>query len=177
MKKNLLIGGLLAAGFVYTLTRGGSIMETVSRGKFINDLKAQKGKPYRLGYDGPNAFDCASLPQYCYRLQGINIPDCVTEQVQSAPNKTVFDSAKTIDEVLPYAKPGDCLAMDYEFGGRYSHVIVYIGNGKVIQATGDGSCPNPSKRCKVVEDSVTRFTGRNFRAVYNYFPKPAPKQT
>lgn len=165
---------LLAGGGIYYIMKKeyGLIPgdpSSMSRFDFIAKLKQQVGKPYIWGAAGPDAFDCSGLVQYCYGLIGISTPRLVTEQAAEAPNQKIFTTYKTPGELEPVMKAGDCLGIDYSPGGRFDHVIVYIGKGRYIQATGGESCPNhPTARCKVVEDTTDRFQSANVRAVYSY---------
>lgn len=165
----------LAVLFIFTKSKGGFMGTSVMRNEFIAILKEQKGKPYKIpGAVAPYSFDCASLGQYAYKLLGINIDRCVTEQSAKAPNLRKFNPYVILKDVVHLLKPGDSIGLDFDPKdalNRFNHVIYYIGNGKVIQATGDGQCPySPNSRCKVVEDPLSRFTGATVRSIYSYFP-------
>lgn len=137
------------------------------RGQFVGFLRSQKGKPYILGANGPDAYDCASLVQAAYRHIGIAVPDCVTEQVQMAPYKVSLGSGGK-EYALTILKPGDCIGFDYDPGGRFDHVGVWTGSS-IIHASGGAACPNhPTSRCKVVEDPPSNFSGSSWREIYSY---------
>ena len=141
---------------------------TMKRLQFINILKQQLGHEYKLGGEYPY-FDCASLVQYAYSKIGITVARAVTEQSGNAPNQINFNTYQKLENILNLIKPGDQIGIDFNPGGRFDHVITYIGGSSFIQATGTGDCPCPNSRCKVVIDPVTHFTGRYVRSVYSYF--------
>lgn len=173
------LAGLAVLGIVVYLlfkTGGGFPLGSITadRQQFINLLKEQLGKPYKIpGAVAPNTFDCASLGQYCYLQIGISISRAVTEQSREAPNVRKFNPYAKLKDVAHLLKPGDAIGLDFNSSdplNRFDHVVWYIGNGKVIQATGGRACPNhPSSRCKVVEDPLSRFTGSTVRSIYSYF--------
>src|SRR5436305_4350084 len=48
-------------------------------------VQRQKGKPYRYGAAGPNAFDCSGLVQYVYRLGlGERLPRTAAAQYRAS---------------------------------------------------------------------------------------------
>ena len=73
-----------------------------SRTHFLNTLKAQIGKPYRLGAsvsrDAPDIFDCSSLVSWCAAQAGKSIPRISVNQ---------YLSATPVDE----PEPGDLIFM------------------------------------------------------------------
>lgn len=86
----------------------------------ISYAKAQLGKPYVYGAEGPNAFDCSGLTLRAYQQAGITLP------------RVSGDQARAYRQVSPSsALPGDLLHWP-------GHVGIYLGGGKVIDA---GSTP------------------------------------
>ncbi len=85
------------------------------------------GKPYVLGANGPDAFDCSGLVQYVYAQVGISV---------SRGSNTQFYDGVAIDysEILP----GDVISWGYT-SDFSSHSAIYVGNGKMIHAA------NPSQ--------------------------------
>lgn len=110
----------------------------------IAAAQTQLGKPYVFG-SGPNtdSFDCSDLVQWAYKQQGINIPRTTYEQMKVLPKK----SWKNL-------QPGDLL---YKNDG--GHVVMYVGNGKVIAAPYTGTV--------VQHQPLSRFqSGGNYHVRY-----------
>lgn len=92
--------------------------------------RAQQGKPYRFGANGPSAFDCSGLTGYAYRSVRINLPRTADGQFRAA--RPVSKSA---------ARPGDLVF--WVQGGHAYHVGVYAGAGRVWHA------PRPGRRVQL----------------------------
>ncbi|WJY72452.1 C40 family peptidase [Corynebacterium auriscanis] len=86
--------------------------------------KSKIGSPYSWGAAGPNAFDCSGLTSWAYKQVGKQIPR--TSDAQANTGRPVS---------LKNLQPGDIVS--YYSGA--SHVAIYIGNGKVVQALNSGS--------------------------------------
>jgi peptidoglycan DL-endopeptidase CwlO len=80
------------------------------------------GVPYVLGGESPSGFDCSGLVAYVYAQFGIRLPHSAAEQGRIGTR--IARSA---------AVPGDVVVMD---GG--SHVGIYIGGGRMIDAPEPG---------------------------------------
>lgn len=80
---------------------------------------AQIGKPYRMGAEGPNAFDCSGLTQAAYASVGVRLPR--TSQSQFGVGRAVSRSQ---------LQPGDLVF----FYSGISHVGIYLGNGIMVDA-------------------------------------------
>jgi cell wall-associated NlpC family hydrolase len=89
----------------------------------VDTALAQLGDPYVWAGAGPDVFDCSGLTQFAYRAAGINLPH--NSRMQSRLGATVSKSA---------LRPGDLVF----FYSPISHVAMYIGNGKVVQAPQKG---------------------------------------
>lgn len=92
--------------------------------KIANFAMSKVGAPYAWGAAGPNAFDCSGLTSWAYKQVGKAIPR--TSQDQAYGGKPV---------ALNNLRPGDIVSY---YGGA-SHVAIYVGNGKVVQALNEGS--------------------------------------
>ncbi|KAA8881896.1 DUF4226 domain-containing protein [Nocardia colli] len=90
---------------------------------------AQIGKPYVYGAEGPGEFDCSGLMQYCVAAAGGTIP------------RVAADQYRTLPKVNPtQIRPGDLVFPTDSFDGDgASHVMMYVGNGKCIEAPQSGS--------------------------------------
>ncbi|MGD9989655.1 C40 family peptidase [Pseudonocardia sp.] len=83
----------------------------------------QVGKPYVWGAAGPSAFDCSGLVHYAFQQMGVTLPR--TAAAMSQVGTPVSRSE---------LKPGDLVF----FYSPISHVGIYIGDGKVVNATTEG---------------------------------------
>lgn len=96
----------------------------------VSDLiaaaKAQIGKPYVFGSQGPESFDCSGLTQFVYGTLGIRIPRTSQEQQRAATP-------------VGTPEPGDLVF----WGNPAYHVALYVGGGQVISA------PQPGENVKL----------------------------
>lgn len=83
----------------------------------LSFARAQIGKPYRLGAEGPDAWDCSGLVQKSCEAGGVNISRTTYTQI--------FDGHEVKREEL---QPGDLVFPDS------GHVQLYSGNGYIIEA-------------------------------------------
>ena len=92
--------------------------------KVVDAVRSKVGAPYVYGANGPDAFDCSGLTSWAYRQAGVEIPR--TSQAQANGGTPV-----SIDNL----QPGDIVAY---YGGA-SHVGIYVGGGKIIDALNSGT--------------------------------------
>ena len=85
---------------------------------------AQVGKPYARGGTGPGSFDCSGLTYRAWARAGVRIPRTSQQQWRQLPRVSVFR-----------LRPGDVVV----YFRQATHVALYMGGGKVIQATRPGS--------------------------------------
>lgn len=85
---------------------------------------AQVGKPYAHGGTGPASFDCSGLTYRAWARAGVRIPRTSQQQWRQLPRVSVSR-----------LRPGDVVV----YFRQASHVALYMGGGKVIQATRPGS--------------------------------------
>ncbi len=83
--------------------------------------KAQLGKPYSWGADGPNSFDCSGLTLRAWQQAGVNLPH--SSRIQATMGTPVSTPA-----------PGDLVF----FYSPVSHVGIYIGGGMMVAAPSSG---------------------------------------
>jgi cell wall-associated NlpC family hydrolase len=95
----------------------------------ITFAMAQLGKPYQCGATGPEAYDCSGLVYAAYAAAGIHIARTTYQWQQDGP-------------VVPLSRiqPGDLLFSAGSDGTAADpgHVVMYLGNGQVIQAKQTG---------------------------------------
>jgi cell wall-associated NlpC family hydrolase len=90
----------------------------------IDAALKEVGKPYVWGAEGPKSYDCSGLTSKAWADAGVTIP------------RTSEQQWKQLTRIpLSLLRPGD-LVVYYEGA---SHVAIYIGNGKVIQAPRPGA--------------------------------------
>ncbi|MDO5136579.1 MAG: NlpC/P60 family protein [Eubacteriales bacterium] len=100
--------------------------------KLVAIAKKELGKPYIWGGNGPEGYDCSGFVNYCYRTLGYTIP------------RTSYYAADTGVKIDPNDisewQTGDLLVRRGDInGGSMGHIIMYIGDGKVIQSTRAGA--------------------------------------
>lgn len=91
--------------------------------RIVEIAQSKIGSPYVYGAAGPNAFDCSGFTSWVYAQAGKSIPR--TSQAQASAGQRV---------ALSDIQPGDIVAY---YGGA-SHVAIYAGNGKIIDALNSG---------------------------------------
>ncbi|MET9254404.1 C40 family peptidase [Streptomyces sp. NPDC003717] len=88
----------------------------------------QVGKPYEWGAAGPAAYDCSGLTSRAWAGAGAPIPRTSQEQWARLPHVPLRD-----------LRPGDLVV----YFPEATHVALYVGDGKVVQA------PRPGGRVKL----------------------------
>ena len=96
---------------------------TEAAGIAVQTALAQVGKPYVVGADGPDGFDCSGLTQFAYDAAGISLPH--SSRAQSGLGAPVARAD---------LQPGDLVF----FYSPVSHVGMYIGNGQMVHASVSG---------------------------------------
>lgn len=120
---------------------GGSFHASGNVSGVISVAEAQIGKQYVTGDEGPDTFDCSGLVYYCLKMNGVGIGR------RSAQSYSTNESWKLIKNMNDVQK-GDLLFFtDPKHVGKVTHVGIYIGGGKMIDAS--------SSRGEVVKRSST----------------------
>ena len=89
----------------------------------------QLGDPYVWGAAGPGAFDCSGLTMFAWRAAGVALPHSSSAQYSATRRIAVSD-----------LEPGDLVF----YYSPISHVAMYVGGGKVIDA------PYPGRSVQIV---------------------------
>ncbi|RZU44475.1 NlpC/P60 family protein [Streptomyces sp. BK022] len=97
-------------------------------GQAVRYALDQVGKPYRWGAEGPASFDCSGLTSRAWARAGTPIPRTSQEQWARLPHVP-----------LNSLRPGDLVI----YFPEATHVALYLGGGKVVQA------PRPGDNIKV----------------------------
>ncbi|MFF5288139.1 C40 family peptidase [Paractinoplanes globisporus] len=98
--------------------------------RIVAAARSQRGKPYRHGAQGPDAFDCSGLSGYAYRTVHVRLPRTANQQ---------FHAAHPVSRAA--ARPGDLV---FWVHGRHAyHVAVYAGAGRIWHA------PKPGDRVRL----------------------------
>jgi cell wall-associated NlpC family hydrolase len=96
---------------------------TAAAQKAVDTARAQLGKPYQYGGDGPDSYDCSGLTQYSWGAAGVSLP-------HSASGQSTMGTPVSRDQL----QPGD-LVFFYDGPG---HVGIYVGNNQIIHAPTEG---------------------------------------
>ena len=97
--------------------------DTEGAKKAIEYARAQLGKPYIWGAEGPDAFDCSGLTMQAWKAGGVKMDHWTGSQY-----------AQTRPIPLTEVQPGDLI-----FYNQFQHVALYIGDGKIIHAPHAGA--------------------------------------
>jgi peptidoglycan DL-endopeptidase CwlO len=104
---------------------GGRSYDGVTGQDVVSEARKYLGIPYLWGGTDPKkGLDCSGLVQLVYKNLGIDLPRVSYQQAEAG---------RPVDG-MANAKPGDILA----FNSPVSHVGIYIGNGKMIEAPRTG---------------------------------------
>jgi len=116
----------LAAGDLgrAALAQIGKIQGTAAQIGVVRDALKFLGVPYVWGGASPSGFDCSGLVLYVYARYGVRFPHFAAWQAQ-------MGTAVSVSQL----QPADLVF----FGDPIHHVVIYAGNGLVVQAphTGD----------------------------------------
>ncbi|GII86020.1 hypothetical protein Ssi03_40100 [Sphaerisporangium siamense] len=108
----------------------GSFMTAEQLRVALTAAAGKVGRPYVWGAEGPDTFDCSGLVQWAFAQAGVRMPRVTHQQWVTGPQIP-----------LSQAQPGDLLfwRSDPTNPGYISHVAIYWGDGKMLQAprTGD----------------------------------------
>ena len=97
--------------------------DTEGAKKAIEFARAQLGKPYIWGAEGPDAYDCSGLTMQAWKAGGVKMDHWTGSQY-----------AQTRPIPLTEVQPGDLI-----FYNQFQHVALYIGDGKIIHAPHTGA--------------------------------------
>lgn len=90
----------------------------------VAEAKAQIGKPYEWGADGPDSFDCSGLTQWAWKAAG-----------RTLPHSSVAQYGATVRVAVSQIEPGDLVF----YGSPIHHVGIYAGDGQMVEASETGT--------------------------------------
>jgi cell wall-associated NlpC family hydrolase len=105
--------------------RAAATRDRTSAARAIAFALAQRGKPYRWGAEGPDAFDCSGLTWAAWRAAGVTIPRAAAGQLAALPR------------VPGRLRPGDLLIYRTD-GPSRRHVAMVVGPSRMVEARGRG---------------------------------------
>lgn len=101
----------------------GSVPASERAAVAVATARAQIGKPYVTGGNGPGSFDCSGLTRYAWAAAGVTIPRVSRDQYAAGTKVSRSE-----------LQPGDLVY----FGSPVYHVALYIGGGQMITAPQPG---------------------------------------
>jgi cell wall-associated NlpC family hydrolase len=110
--------------------------------------RAQLGKPYEWGGEGPGSFDCSGLAYEAWRRAGVKIP------------RTTFTQWPALRHIgRGDLQPGDLIFYAGSDGSQSNpgHVVMYVGGGWVIQAFETGTNVMLTRLADVNAGALTGF--------------------
>jgi peptidoglycan DL-endopeptidase CwlO len=113
----------------------GAALTSVQVLAMLRAAVSRVGMPYVWGAAGPGSFDCSGLVQWSFRQAGVVMPRVAADQARTGPAVGVSQ-----------LRPGDLLFYhtDPTAPGYISHVAIYLGGGRMIQA------PQPGMTVEIV---------------------------
>jgi cell wall-associated NlpC family hydrolase len=117
-------------------------LTATQRSKIVSVSKAQVGKRYVSGDEGPNTFDCSGLVNFAYQKAGVALP---RERARDYAKRAKHIAVKDL-------QPGDLVFFTDIENGKIviGHVGINIGGGRMVEAS------NPRSGVR-----ISTFTGRS----------------
>ncbi|HEX8861280.1 MAG TPA: NlpC/P60 family protein [Actinomycetes bacterium] len=116
--------GNRSSGSLSPVSSGAGAPSSAAR-QAVAYAKAQLGKPYIWGAEGPSGFDCSGLTMTAWKSAGVSIPRVSRAQ---------YGIGRHINS-MSALEPGDLVF----FGHPIHHVGMYVGNGTMIEAPYTGA--------------------------------------
>ena len=144
-----------AAGAPGVTAADGPGLSSAQAAAFLSAAESRLGRRYVWGGSGPEVFDCSGLVQWSLARAGIVMPRVAVDQARTGPQVAVSQ-----------LQPGDLVFYhtDPTAPQYISHVAIYLGGGRMIQA------PEPGEDVEIVP-AVT--SGRGFAGAVQVYPRLA----
>jgi peptidoglycan DL-endopeptidase CwlO len=123
--RGLVAGGLAELPAIRLPARSPTSGDGARAARAVVFALAQRGKPYRWGAQGPDAFDCSGLTRAAWRAAGVAIP------------RTAAGQSAGLRQVRGRLQPGDLLIYKSR-GPSRRHVAMVVGRGRMVEALGRG---------------------------------------
>ena len=119
------------------------------------------GKPYVLGAEGPDQFDCSGLVMYCLAPEGFVFPIHQAALIGTDENYPLIEHPRDL-------LAGDVVCFDtVQDRDPSDHMGFYIGGNRFVHASSTGEV----KISELEDFYLERFTGaRRYVQVYYYLP-------
>lgn len=128
--------------------------------KIAQKTLSKLGSPYYWGASGPNQFDCSGLVAWAHKQAGVNIGR-TTANGYAHSGKAITASQLQAGDIVAFRRAGS---------SRYHHIGIYIGNGIVVHASGEGSTclgNHVSKGHVVKRTALSSFSyNKTYRRLY-----------
>ncbi len=121
----LLVGCASTRGPASSATGARTTEQTASQA--ADAALSMVGKPYRYGGSTPRGFDCSGLVNYSYSQAGIR----VARSTDALRAQAALIRASAL-------RRGDLVFFDQE-GKKFSHVGIYLGDGRFVHAPSSGA--------------------------------------
>jgi cell wall-associated NlpC family hydrolase len=121
--RGLVAGGLAELSAIGRPGRAPATGDGARAARAVAFALRQRGKPYRWGAQGPDAFDCSGLTWAAWRAAGVAIPRTAAGQLAALPR------------VRGRLQPGDLLIYASR-GPSRRHVAIVVGPGRMVEALG-----------------------------------------
>lgn len=95
--------------------------------KIVGYAKSKIGARYFWGASGPKYFDCSGFVYWVHNQAGIKLIRTTAEEYSQMGKKISYSELML----------GDVITFDY--GSGVQHIGIYIGDGKMVHALGDGA--------------------------------------
>ena len=101
-------------------------VQSYSTASVVEEARKHLGDPYVWGGTTPGSFDCSGLIYYVLNQTGTDVP------------RTNAAGYYNMAEKISNPEPGDLVFFSGTYKPGISHMGIYIGDGKMIQAGGSG---------------------------------------
>ncbi|RHP25602.1 hypothetical protein DWZ66_05435 [Coprobacillus sp. AF34-1BH] len=95
--------------------------------KIVNQALSRQGKKYWWSKTGPEYFDCSGLVYWAHNQAGVKLGRTTAAGYAGSGKSVSYSNLQ----------PGDVITFNY--GRGVAHIGIYIGNGRMVHASGKGS--------------------------------------